>query len=46
MAGRTGNSRVKVKNLQVIQVLPDSDLLLVKGAIPGPKGKVVEIYNS
>ncbi len=46
MAGRSGNARVKTKNLLLVKVIPESNLLMVKGAVPGPKGKVVEIYNS
>ena len=43
MAGRTGNDRVTVKNLKVIQVLPDQNLILVGGAVPGPKNGLVEL---
>lgn len=46
MAGQTGNNRVKIKDLTVVKVIPESNLLLVKGAVPGPKGQMVEIYNS
>jgi large subunit ribosomal protein L3 len=45
MAGRMGNARVKVKNLRVVRILPEHNLLLVKGAIPGPKNGYVEIYK-
>lgn len=45
MAGRTGNARVTIKDLQVVKVLPESNLILIKGAIPGPKGRLVEIHN-
>jgi large subunit ribosomal protein L3 len=45
MAGRTGNDRVKVKNLVVARILADSNLILVKGAIPGPKGGYVELHK-
>ena len=41
MAGRDGGRRVKVKNLKVIKVFPEKNLLLVKGAIPGHKGAFV-----
>ncbi|MCB0587083.1 MAG: 50S ribosomal protein L3 [Phaeodactylibacter sp.] len=41
MAGRTGGSRVKVKNLEVLRIFPDKNLILVKGAIPGHKGSFV-----
>ncbi|HYX06781.1 MAG TPA: 50S ribosomal protein L3 [Bacteroidales bacterium] len=46
MAGQKGNTRVKMKDLRVVQIIPDSNLLLVKGSIPGPKGRVVEIHKS
>lgn len=45
MAGRTGNERVTIKDLQVVKVLPESNLILIKGAVPGPKGRLVEIHN-
>ena len=41
MAGRTGGDRVKILNLKVIKVIPENDLLLVKGSIPGAKGSYV-----
>lgn len=41
MAGRTGGDRVKVKNLRVLKVFPEKNLVLVKGAIPGHKGSYV-----
>jgi large subunit ribosomal protein L3 len=37
MPGRMGNARVTVKNLEVIDVRPEDNLLLVKGAVPGPR---------
>ncbi|MBO6576478.1 MAG: 50S ribosomal protein L3 [Rhodothermales bacterium] len=43
MAGQTGNRRVTVKNLRVVRVLGDQNLILLEGAVPGPKGSVVEI---
>ncbi len=46
MAGRSGHERVKAKNLELVKIIPESNLMMVKGAVPGPKGKVVEIYNS
>lgn len=45
MAGRTGNSRTKVKNLSVAKILSDSNMILITGSIPGAKGGYVEIYN-
>jgi large subunit ribosomal protein L3 len=41
MAGRDGGERTKVKNLQVVKVLPERNLILVKGAIPGHRGAFV-----
>lgn len=43
MAGRTGGDRVTVANLQVLKVIPENNLLLVKGSIPGTKGSYVII---
>jgi len=43
MAGQTGGNRVKIQNLVVVKVLPEQNLLVVKGAIPGPKGSYVMI---
>jgi large subunit ribosomal protein L3 len=43
MAGQMGNERVTVQNLQIIKVMPESNLLLVKGSIPGCKGSIVLI---
>ena len=43
MAGRTGGDRVTVQNLQVIKVIPEHNLLLVKGSVPGAKGSIVLI---
>jgi large subunit ribosomal protein L3 len=37
MPGHMGNARVTVKNLEVIDVRPEDNLLLVKGAVPGPR---------
>ncbi|MCB0428790.1 MAG: 50S ribosomal protein L3 [Flavobacteriales bacterium] len=41
MAGQTGHARVKVQNLQVVKVVPEENVLIVSGAIPGPKGSYV-----
>jgi large subunit ribosomal protein L3 len=46
MAGRMGNERVTVQNLEVVRVDADRNLLLIKGAIPGPKGGVVTIKEA
>ena len=41
MAGQMGNERVTVQNLQVIKILPEHNLLMIKGSIPGAKGSIV-----
>ena len=43
MAGQMGNERVTVQNLQVIKVIPEHNLLMIKGSIPGSKGSIVLI---
>jgi LSU ribosomal protein L3P len=43
MAGRTGGDNVKVQNLQVLKVIKENNLLLVKGSLPGSKGSYVII---
>ncbi len=43
LAGRMGGDRVKVLNLKVIKVIPENNLVLVKGSIPGAKGSYVVI---
>jgi large subunit ribosomal protein L3 len=43
MAGRTGGARVKVRNLKVVKIFGDKNLLVVKGAIPGHIGSYVII---
>lgn len=43
MAGHMGNRKVKVLNLQVVKILSEQNMLLLKGAIPGPKGSYVII---
>ncbi len=41
MAGHMGNERVKVMNLQVLRILPENNLIVVKGSVPGAKGSYV-----
>lgn len=41
MAGRMGGDRVKVQNLQILKVLTDKNLLIIKGSVPGAKGSYV-----
>ncbi|MCB9811221.1 MAG: 50S ribosomal protein L3 [Candidatus Nomurabacteria bacterium] len=43
MAGRMGSDTITIKNLRVLQVNPDENILLVSGAVPGRKGTLVEV---
>ena len=43
MAGRMGGTNVSIKNLEVLKIFPDKNLILIKGAIPGHKGAYVVI---
>jgi large subunit ribosomal protein L3 len=45
MAGRTGGDRITVKNLEIIGIDTENNQLLVKGAIPGRRGTLVEIVG-
>ena len=43
MAGQMGNKQVTVQNLQVIKVIPEHNLIMLKGSIPGSKGSIISI---
>lgn len=45
MAGRTGGNRVKMRKLRVLNIFPEKNLILIKGAIPGHKGGLVIIQK-
>lgn len=38
MAGRTGGNRVKMINLQILKLIPEKNIVIVKGSVPGPNG--------
>jgi len=46
MAGRMGGERITVKNLMVVGVIPDSNLLLLKGSVPGAINGYLEIHKN
>jgi large subunit ribosomal protein L3 len=46
MAGHMGNRKVTVKNLEVVKADPDRNLLLVRGAVPGARGRILIIKKS
>lgn len=41
MAGHMGNRRAKMINLKIVKILPEKNLIVVKGSVPGPKGSYV-----
>ena len=43
MAGQTGNQKVTVQNLKVIKIVPEKNLLLLKGCVPGHKNSIITI---
>ncbi|HPS45867.1 MAG TPA: 50S ribosomal protein L3 [Bacteroidales bacterium] len=43
MAGRMGGDRVKMINLQIVKIIKDKNLVIVKGSVPGPRGSYVTI---
>ena len=46
MAGNMGNEKVTVSKLSIVKIVSDKNLLLVKGSVPGPEGKLVTIKPS
>ncbi|MBK7866668.1 MAG: 50S ribosomal protein L3 [Ignavibacteriales bacterium] len=45
MAGRMGNDNVSIRNLQVIKIIAEKNIILVKGAVPGATNSIVELYK-
>lgn len=45
MAGRDGGNKRTVQNLKVLKVIPESNVIVVKGSVPGSKGSTVIIYQ-
>lgn len=45
MAGRMGNDNVKIKNLKVMKIFPEQNLIVIQGCVPGAKGSYLIIEN-
>lgn len=45
MAGRVGNESVTIRNLKIVKIIPEKNLILIKGAVPGPINSVVELHK-
>ena len=43
MGGQNGTDKIKMRNLKIIKIMSEKNLILVKGAIPGHKGSIVII---
>jgi len=43
MAGRTGGQQVKMINLQVVKIIPEKNIVVVKGSVPGPNGSYLKL---
>jgi large subunit ribosomal protein L3 len=43
MAGRTGGDQVMSMDLKVVKLMAESDIIIVRGSVPGPKGGYVII---
>ncbi|RAL23804.1 50S ribosomal protein L3 [Lujinxingia litoralis] len=46
MAGQYGNTRVTVQNLRVVQIMAEENVILIKGAVPGPNGGIVTLRSA
>jgi large subunit ribosomal protein L3 len=45
MAGRMGGKRISIKNVQIYDILPERNIILLKGSVPGPKNTLLEIVK-
>nr|WGH12979.1 ribosomal protein L3 [Echinothamnion sp.] len=45
MAGRMGNTKVSIKNISILKVDPQYNILVIKGSVPGKKGNVIYIHQ-
>ena len=46
MAGQYGNKKVTTRNLELVRVVPEDNLMLIRGAVPGPNGGLVTIRQT
>ena len=46
MGGRMGGENVTIQNLEIVRIMPESNLIVVKGAVPGPKNSYVKIVST
>lgn len=46
LPGQMGGERITIQNLEIVQVLPEKNAILIKGNVPGPKKSLVEIKTA
>lgn len=46
MAGQYGNTKVTTRNLELVKIVPEDNLLLIRGAVPGPNGGLISIRQT
>jgi large subunit ribosomal protein L3 len=46
MAGQYGNTKVTTRNLELVRIVPEDNLLLIRGSVPGPNGGLVTIRQT
>ena len=46
LAGRMGGNRVTIQNLEVVQVVPEKNVILIKGNVPGAKKSLITIKSA
>lgn len=46
MAGRMGNKRISVRNIEILEIMPEENLLIVKGSVPGARNTYLEIIKN
>lgn len=46
LPGQMGNKNVTALNLEIVDVVPEDNILLIKGAVPGPRGSVITVKSS
>jgi large subunit ribosomal protein L3 len=46
MAGRKGNDTVTIRNLKVVKIINEKNLILIKGAVPGANNSIVELIKN
>ena len=46
MAGRMGSDNITVRNLEIFKIMPEYNLIVIKGSVPGPRNSYVKIVST